>query len=1021
MRVKEVLQVKIYEVRLINVKSYEDAVLSFQPGINFISGINGAGKTTVIESIGYALFNYNPYGLKQLLREGAKSGEIQVVIEAQDERLYRIIRRFTAKSSTKWEVWDEESDTLLDDLHGHNDVTLWIKQNIGVDEDDNLQDLFQQVIAVQQGLFTIPFLDTPAERKKTFDAVLKVEGYRQAFERMQPIQRFFAFEKEHLEESIDTLNRVLADLPDVEERIKQEKARLKANEKIFMEQGTKLKEVNTSLEHMRELKETLDSLTQSIALYEAQINGTQNQISALTSDLKDAEQARQITKKHAPAFERYNQLQGELNRLDSEMKDKRKLETQVVQLDKTISTHRAALQTEVRSIKEDKVRLEAQLKELLIKEEGKEQEKAYWKGIIKKTSSWTKVSKPWSSILTSLEEWIRRHHSSIDQAVQLRQRAADLEREIEDLKEDTKDLAKWEQLERELAADLQIDKVRQMQAQKQAEMEALLRNQDYLMKGLCPIIQESCPSEEAAGGLDEFFHEQRAELKKVLEILEQQVHEQEQIESQLEKVKGRIQLARNQRDVLRDKREKSADHLRQTVKTIQSIDWSGLDHYLKEFAAVPDLFHDSVEKVQKELDQWELGSQNSLDEQPVESVREYPVLLETSLSSLTQWLSDWSSWVSHLHLVMDGWNQNFRAFDNWLTQIHHGISSKLSRVEVELESIGNQKKEVQDQQHELGDRAKRLSTETAQLHAEEEVLEGLREKLREYVNLDSQLSAVKSEMDSLRHGFNLYQENIKLARRYDTIGQKLAELNKQVRDLMGKQQGEIEKEQSLRKQYDPKEHQVLDESVQKLKEAIQSTSFEMEKSKERLQDLFVEYDRLMEWKAEWQAKTEELNQIKMAGELTQALRGILRDAADPIAHQFRQYISHLATDIYRQVSNENVRVQWAGEYEVQLVDHQGGAERIRVFKQLSGGEQMTAALAIRLAMMRLFSRVGVGFFDEPTSNLDGERRQSLALAIQSATEGFEQLFVISHDDTFDSVTENVIALQKDQGVGTIVN
>ena len=116
-----------------------------------------------------------------------------------------------------------------------------------------------------------------------------------------------------------------------------------------------------------------------------------------------------------------------------------------------------------------------------------------------------------------------------------------------------------------------------------------------------------------------------------------------------------------------------------------------------------------------------------------------------------------------------------------------------------------------------------------------------------------------------------------------------------------------------------------------------------------------------------------------------------------------------------------MKVQWAGEYEVQLVDHQGGTERERVFKQLSGGEQMTAALAIRLAMMRLFSRVGVGFFDEPTSNLDGERRQSLALAIQNATEGFEQLFVISHDDTFDSVTENVIALQKDQGAGTRVN
>ena len=111
------------------------------------------------------------------------------------------------------EVWDEESNTLLDELHGHNDVTLWIKQNIGVDEDENLPDLFQQVIAVQQGLFTIPFLDTPTERKRTFDAVLKVEAYRQAFERMKPVERFFGSEEERLQDNIEMLNRMLEELP----------------------------------------------------------------------------------------------------------------------------------------------------------------------------------------------------------------------------------------------------------------------------------------------------------------------------------------------------------------------------------------------------------------------------------------------------------------------------------------------------------------------------------------------------------------------------------------------------------------------------------------------------------------------------------------------------------------------------------------------------------------------------------------------------------------------------------------
>jgi DNA repair protein SbcC/Rad50 len=56
--------------------------------------------------------------------------------------------------------------------------------------------------------------------------------------------------------------------------------------------------------------------------------------------------------------------------------------------------------------------------------------------------------------------------------------------------------------------------------------------------------------------------------------------------------------------------------------------------------------------------------------------------------------------------------------------------------------------------------------------------------------------------------------------------------------------------------------------------------------------------------------------------------------------------------------------------------------------------------------------IDIAFFDEPTTNMDRPRRESLAEAIGNIR-SFRQLFVISHDDTFEKVTENVILINRD--------
>jgi ABC-type transport system involved in cytochrome bd biosynthesis fused ATPase/permease subunit len=72
-----------------------------------------------------------------------------------------------------------------------------------------------------------------------------------------------------------------------------------------------------------------------------------------------------------------------------------------------------------------------------------------------------------------------------------------------------------------------------------------------------------------------------------------------------------------------------------------------------------------------------------------------------------------------------------------------------------------------------------------------------------------------------------------------------------------------------------------------------------------------------------------------------------------------------------------------------------------------------------LALLREVPAIDVAFFDEPTANRDGRRRDNLAEQILNV-KGFSQLFVISHDDAFERDTDHVVRVVKDDGVSRVV-
>jgi exonuclease SbcC len=153
--------------------------------------------------------------------------------------------------------------------------------------------------------------------------------------------------------------------------------------------------------------------------------------------------------------------------------------------------------------------------------------------------------------------------------------------------------------------------------------------------------------------------------------------------------------------------------------------------------------------------------------------------------------------------------------------------------------------------------------------------------------------------------------------------------------------------------------------------------------------------------------------LKRLDEATEFMRETLKKAGPEVTKSYVAHISVEANQLFREITGEAGRtLRWTSDYEI--VVEEGGYERS--FVNLSGGEQVAAALAVRLALLKQLSDIRVAFFDEPTVNMDAERRENLARQIGQVTH-FDQLFVISHDDTFEETVDHVLVLSRREEVG----
>src|SRR5258708_1202304 len=192
-------EMNIQSIRLKNIRSYgegaagEGTTVQFRPGVNRVAGRNGHGKTTIIESLRYALFFRKPkfvenfWGATYLLGAGQEGGEIDVVFEPEGIA-FRVERGLgTSRRRSKVVQLSDESICAMDDA----EVSAWLCRLFGFDTMAHLSSLFSNLVGIKQGRLTRPFDSTKKEAKEFFEPLLEVAIFRQSTEQLADTQRRF--------------------------------------------------------------------------------------------------------------------------------------------------------------------------------------------------------------------------------------------------------------------------------------------------------------------------------------------------------------------------------------------------------------------------------------------------------------------------------------------------------------------------------------------------------------------------------------------------------------------------------------------------------------------------------------------------------------------------------------------------------------------------------------------------------------------------------------------------------------
>lgn len=288
------------KLTLNNFKSYGHEVIKFGDGITVIVGENGAGKSTILEAISFALFKqHTAKKIDDLVRNGSDENMYVDLEFVSNGKEYKIHREKT-KSGLKSTLLKKNTSKgqFIPSCAGDKEVANEIQSILDIDSD-----LFLNAIYIRQGEIAELVDKTSSEKKQLIGKLLGLDSLEKAWKNLQPIISNYEktqselkgklFSSEELKEEYDHKKALLGSLKekglDLEkqiEEVKEMKAE-KQNEKTNMEREKEIFDnFNNNLDAEKKRLESLENDKRTLQDNLDEIKKAEEQIARLEKFVK---------------------------------------------------------------------------------------------------------------------------------------------------------------------------------------------------------------------------------------------------------------------------------------------------------------------------------------------------------------------------------------------------------------------------------------------------------------------------------------------------------------------------------------------------------------------------------------------------------------------------------------------------------------------------------------------------------------------------------------------------------------
>ena len=897
----------ITKLILDNFLSHEHSEIEFSHGINVIIGKTGAGKSSILDGIKFALFGKSSRGnLTDLVRHGRTSFSVHLFFRVNDDEfeIFRSIS-FTPQQGQKKHIRGEEAEIR----RGSSPVAQGIKAvNSYVESLFKMnRELFTSSVFVEQGEVARIVAEDPSQRKSLFSEIIGID----------PLKRKADALKGLIKDLVEDGQRFVVHPDDIE----QKKEVIKTRERELRENSEKIERYEGELRKLNEeyakAEENARNLIRRYTLIEQKKNDLESKKASLEDLKKERESLLEERSKYSEVQEKYKRItEDPLYRERDRLTEVRRTIDNMKNVDDKI----AELERDIIRLNEKRQRADA-----LSKEEARYTEvQNHILEMQKGTEERENIIRKYDFVSSKLDE-NERHLEALHK--KLASLTTGLPPEISDLPEDeirrkAESLqAEFNQISKDLGSD-------QMEIKNLERRARDARKKLEMVEGrkICPVCGSPLTDEHLKRITNDYSTEMEEISLKKGEV-EKRIRDYEQ---RRKSIQDKLNILRsdsvNRLVQIRNDREKVSSEIKDLTIQLESLK----DEYTR-----------AREQVQR--------------------LRE----LQNAVSRLEKPHAEYVSIIGSIHELESKRPEEIlsqlRARKN---ELKGGLKSLLSDLKIDPNDV---------------------SAALSRISAMTEEKRKLEPQIQLSVDIDRKLEENSWKQNSLENEIS-------------TIEKEVIEFDKVEMDL----KRATDEQRKLKNQLEEKNASIsalkgrsaqLDDNLRELKGELRA-----------MEERFTKYQKIQEGK-------KILEEIRNSLEKDGIQKYIREESSEAITLKTRNLVSEFGLNI------DDVRVNQ--DFDV-IVTVDGAQEPLQ---SLSGGEKTAIAIALRLSVARYITdRMNVIIMDEPTTNLDSDRRNQLKSILQSALRDqsvVPQLIVVTHHDEITQAADTVYKVVREGGPSSI--